>query len=265
MEKKRQAVEKKIDAPQSVKSAPAQQTAAFTRALAAEIVKNLTSIGQFTTRPFRRNRQSKSKIPSFGENPILVDTSILIDGRIVPIVSSGFFTGTLLIPQFVLSEVQHIADSADSVRRVKGRRGLDVANKLKSQKINDRVKTKVINEDESTEKEVDHKLVKLAKKYSMRLITLDFNLAQLARAQSVKVMNVNDLAQAMKVALVPGEEGEIRIVHEGKERDQGVGYLDDGTMVVVEGAKNKVGLIVRIAVQKVHQTPAGQLFFAKLV
>jgi uncharacterized protein YacL len=161
--------------------------------------------------------------------------------------------------------VQHIADSADSVRRVKGRRGLDVANKLKSQKINDRVKTKVINEDESTEKEVDHKLVKLAKKYSMRLITLDFNLAQLARAQSVKVMNVNDLAQAMKVALVPGEEGEIRIVHEGKERDQGVGYLDDGTMVVVEGAKNKVGLIVRIAVQKVHQTPAGQLFFAKLV
>lgn len=240
-------------------------TTAFTQALAREIVKNLHTFGQITARPFQRVRTpKKTKTEALGDFPILVDTSVLIDGRIVPIVNSGFISGTLIIPKFILAEVQHIADSSDIIRRTKGRRGLDVVSKLKGQKANERVKTKIIGDDPEEEKEVDHKLIYLAKKWGIRLLTLDFNLAQLARAQSVKVLNVNDLAQAIKVALVPGEEIRLRISHVGKEREQGVGYLDDGTMVVVDSAQYEVGKEVDAIITKIHQTPAGQLFFARL-
>jgi uncharacterized protein YacL len=240
-------------------------TTAFTQALAREIVKNLHTFGQITSRPFRRvGTVKKTKNEALGDFPMLVDTSVLIDGRIVPVVNSGFISGSLIIPKFILAEVQHIADSSDIIRRTKGRRGLDVVSKLKGQKVNERVKTKIINDDPEEEKEVDHKLVYLAKKWSVRLMTLDFNLAQLARAQSVKVLNINDLAQAIKVALVPGEELRIRISHVGKEREQGVGYLDDGTMVVVDAAQGDVGKEVDAVITKIHQTPAGQLFFARL-
>jgi len=248
-------------------------TTAFTQALAREIVKNLTTLGELTARPFRRRNKSEPQKPKFEpcDNPILVDTSILIDGRIVPIVNSGFMAGTLLVPQFVLAEVQHIADSPDLIRRTKGRRGLDVVSKLKGQKANDKVKIKVISDDLPDIKEVDHKLIGLSKKYkslpgakNVKLLTVDFNLAQLARAQGVKVLNVNDLAQAIKVALVTGEELTIRITHVGKEREQGVGYLEDGTMVVVDNARDKVGLDIKAIVTKIHQTPAGQLFFARI-
>ncbi|OGG10045.1 hypothetical protein A2154_04410 [Candidatus Gottesmanbacteria bacterium RBG_16_43_7] len=242
-------------------------TAAFTQALAHEIVKNLSSFGQLTTAPFRKaaetKRKQKAEKDALGEFPMLVDTSVLIDGRMVPIVNSGFIAGTLLIPQFVLGEVQHIADSQDLIRRTKGRRGLDVAAKLRNQKVNDRVRTKIIGDDPPEVKEVDHKLIALAKKWKIRILTLDFNLAQLARAQGIKVLNINDLAQALKIALVPGEEIKIRISHIGKEREQGVGYLDDGTMVVVDNTKDKVGNEVVAVLTKIHQTPAGQLFFAK--
>jgi len=242
-------------------------TADFTKALAHEIVKNLTTIGQFTTRPFRRTQEqnSKSKKPeTLGDNPMLVDTSILIDGRILPIVNSGFLTGTLLVPEFILGEVQHIADSPDSLRRAKGRRGLEVVGKLKSQKVNPMVKTKIIKEDVGDIKEVDYKLVTLAKRWGVKLVTVDFNLAQRARTQGVKVLNVNDLGQALKTAIIPGEVITLKITHEGKERMQGVGYLTDGTMIVVDDAKEKVGMEVAVVVTKVHQTPAGQLFFARL-
>ena len=198
---------------------------------------------------------------------MLVDTSVLIDGRILPIVNSGFLTGTLLIPTFVLGEVQHLADHSDSLRRAKGRRGLDVAGKLRSQKQNSFVRTKIISEDVPDVAEVDHKLISLAKRWKnlqVRLVTIDFNLAQLARAQGVKVLSVVDLAQALKIAIVPGEELTVAITHEGKERQQGVGYLPDGTMIVVDEAKDKVGSSVVVVVTKVHQTAAGQLFFARL-
>jgi uncharacterized protein YacL len=250
-----------------------EATATFTQALAQEIVKNLSSIGQLTTRPFRRGVgvEKKQKPPILGDDPVLVDTSILIDGRIVPVVNSGFFNGTLIIPKFVMEEVQHIADSADIVRRTKGRRGLDVVSKLKSQKTNLHVKVKIVSDDPTDVKEVDHKLIALIKKWKsapggkeLRLLTVDFNLAQLARAQSVKVLNVNDLAQAIKIALVPGEELNLKITHIGKEREQGVGYLDDGTMVVVDNAKDKVGQDITAIIIKIHQTPAGQLFFGRL-
>ncbi len=246
----------------------------FTKALADEIVKGLTSFSRFT-QGFRKKEgegiavQEPEKAVELGEYPVLVDTSVLIDGRILPIVNSGFITGTLLVPQFVLGEVQHIADSSDSIRRAKGRRGLDVVGKLRWQKTNPLVKTKIIEADPTEVKEVDHKLVALARKWKaqsphIRLLTVDFNLAHLARAQSVQVLNVHDIGQALKVSLVPGEEFTIKVAHAGKEHAQGVGYLEDGTMVVVDNAADKVGVDVVVLITKIHQTAAGQLFFSRL-
>ncbi|MEK7074125.1 MAG: TRAM domain-containing protein, partial [Patescibacteria group bacterium] len=188
----------------------------------------------------------------------------LIDGRILQIANSGFVSGTLVITQFILIEVQHIADDSDPMRRAKGRRALDVIGKLKSQKVNPWLKVKIVTDDPTEVKEVDSKLVTLAKRWNGVLLTVDFNLAHVARAQGVRVLNVNDLAQAMKVALVAGEEFTIKITHEGRERDQGVGYLADGTMVVVENGKDRVDTEVQVIVTKIHQTPAGQLFFARM-
>lgn len=255
----------KKEAPEAViKPAPVvRTTTAFTQALAREIVKNLTALGEMTTRPFHRVATAETK-ESIGDHPILVDTSVLIDGRILPIINSGFLSGTLIIPQFVLTEVQHIADDSDPMRRAKGRRALDVVGKLKSQKVNPWAKTKVVMDNPTEVAEVDSKLVSLAKLWDGVLLTVDFNLAHVARAQSVRVLNVNDLAQAMKVALVAGEEFTIKITHEGREREQGVGYLADGTMVIIENGKERVGEDVHVIVTKIHQTPAGQLFFARM-
>lgn len=250
-------------APVSVRSPVMRPTTAFTQALAREIVKNLTALSEMTTRPFHRVAAPETK-ESIGEHPILVDTSVLIDGRIFPIINSGFLSGTLVIPQFVLTEVQHIADDSDPMRRAKGRRALDVIYKLKTQKVNPWAKTKVVTDNPTEVNEVDSKLVSLAKLWGAVLLTVDFNLAHVARAQNVRVLNVNDLAQAMKVALVAGEEFVLKITHEGREREQGVGYLADGTMVVVENAKGRVGEDVQVVVTKIHQTPAGQLFFARM-
>ncbi len=266
---------KTVPSTGATKALPAEQvgkpSSEFTRVLAAEIVKNLTSLGRFTTRPFARRGVQDPKVQKqpdvVSEYPILVDTSVLIDGRILPIVNSGFLTGTLIITQFILGELQHIADSEDSLRRAKGRRGLDVVNKLKGQKANELLKVKFVSADTPDVKEVDHKLVALAKRWASqkaRLLTVDFNLAHVARAQNVKILNVNDIAQALKVTLMPGEEFTVRITHEGKERAQGVGYLPDGTMVVVDDARDRVGQDVLVIVTKVHQTPAGQLFFARI-
>jgi len=270
---KRQVDEK---ATKAALAALAKPPATFTKALADEIVKGLTSFGRLTQRFGKRDgeippKDEPEKISDIGVDPVLVDTSVLIDGRILPIINSGFLTGTLLIPQFVLGEVQHIADSSDSLRRAKGRRGLDVVGKLKWQRANPLLKMKIVNDDPVDVKEVDHKLIALAQKWrrlpagrNIRLMTVDFNLAHLARAQGVAVLNVFDMAQALKLMLVPGEEMTIKISHEGKERAQGVGYLVDGTMVVVDDAKDKVGMDVVAVVTKIHQTPAGQLFFARL-
>ncbi len=237
----------------------------FAKVVAREIVKNLGNLGRL--RPFNREMPLSEfkdiSIPA-GENLILVDTSVLVDGRILPIVNSGFLTGTLVIAEFVLGEVQHIADSSDSLRRAKGRRGLEVVNKVKAQRVNELVKIKIVKDDLVDVKEVDHKLVRLAKLWKAKLMTVDFNLAQLARAQGVKVFNINDLAQAIKLSIIPGEELTVKITHPGKERDQGVAYLSDGTMIVVDNAREKVSLDVVVVISKVHQTPAGQLFFARL-
>ncbi|MBU1327065.1 hypothetical protein KKB64_04125 [Patescibacteria group bacterium] len=248
----------------SPKHEEVKPTEVFTQALAREIVKNLVTIGQLTTRGFHKRPKAKHAAPAVSDTAVLVDTSVLIDGRIVPVVNSGFFTGELVIPEFVIGEVQHIADSADSLRRSKGRRGLEVVSALRGQKVNKFLTAKIMKEDAPELKEIDRKLVELAKRWSVRLLTVDFNLAQAARAQGIKVLNMNDLGQAVQIALVPGEELSIRIAHEGREREQGVGYLMDGTMVVVDRARDKVGKDLIVVVTKVHQTPAGQLFFARL-
>lgn len=262
--KKQNIVSKNAATPPLLSAAPVvKPTTAFTQALAREIVKNLTALGEITTRPFHRTNPPETK-ETIGEHPIMVDTSVFIDGRILQIVNSGFISGTLVITQFILTEVQHIADDSDPLRRAKGRRALDVIGKLKSQKVNPWLKTKIITDDPVEVKEVDSKLVVLAKRWSGALLTVDFNLAHVARAQGVRILNVNDLAQAMKVALVAGEEFAIKITHEGRERDQGVGYLPDGTMVVIENGKDRVDTEVHVIVTKIHQTPAGQLFFARL-
>jgi uncharacterized protein YacL len=240
-----------------------KQPREFTQLLAREIVKNLTALGQITRSPFR-SRKAPDKKESVGEYPILVDTSVLIDSRILPIVNSGFLTGTLIIPRFVLLEVQHIADESDPMRRAKGRRALDIVGKLTGQKVNPWAKVKVVRDDPADTKEVDSKLVVLAKRWGGALLTVDFNLAHVARAQKVRVINIHDLAQAMKVALTAGEEITIKITHEGREREQGVGYLPDGTMVVVENAKGLLNQDVAVMITKIHQTPAGQLFFGRL-
>lgn len=238
----------------------------FASMVAREIVKTL-SFQNIRLKPFTKDLEVAEikdiPVPE-GEHLILVDTSVLIDGRILPIVQSGFMAGTLLVPQFVLQEIQHISDSSDSVRRAKGRRGLEVVNKLKTQKANELVALKIINDDVASIPEVDHKLVALAKQWKTKLLTVDFNLAQLARAQGISILNIQDLANAIKLSLMPGEELKIKITHEGKEKEQGVGYLADGTMVVVDGAKTRVNQEVEVVLAKIHQTQAGQLFFARL-
>lgn len=257
----------KFQQPTATRVKPLRPTSAFTRELAQEIVRNLTALGKLTARPFQKNTngvQKKAVTMPTDAYPVIVDTSVLIDGRILPIVNSGFFVATLIVPSFVLAEIQHIADSADAIRRSKGRRGLAVVNALKTQKVNPGVRIRISTDDAVEIKEVDAKLVHFSKLWHTRLLTGDFNLAQVARAQGVKVLNVNDLAQALKVSLISGEEVLVKITHAGKERNQGVGYLPDGTMVVVEDAKDRVGQDIVAIITKVHQTPAGQLFFARI-
>lgn len=239
--------------------------AEFAALVAREIVKNLSSLR--VVRPFSKDIpiEGLAEIPTpEGHNLMLIDTSVLIDGRILPVINSGFISGTLLVPKFVLGELQHIADSSDSLRRAKGRRGLTIVQKMIDQKVNNLVVTKIIQDDIESIKEVDHKLAALAKKWKTKLLTVDYNLGQLARAQGVKVLNLHDLAQAIKLSILPGEELHLKITHEGKEREQGVGYLPDGTMVVVDQAKDKVGIEIVVIVSRIVNTPAGQLFFARL-
>lgn len=262
-EKKNEVKSQSRAQPRTKKVTPAEFGTKFTQALAREIVKNLNTLGEITSRPFHRPQTKETK-DSIGEYPIVVDTSVFIDGRILPIVNSGFLSGTLVVTQFVLAEIQHIADESDPLRRAKGRRALDAISKLRGQKANPWAQMKIVSDNPENEPEVDSKLVLLAKQWGAALLTMDFNLAHVARAQGVRVLNVNDLAQAMKVALVAGEECTIKITHEGREREQGVGYLADGTMVVVENAKDSVGQELHVVVTKIHQTAAGQLFFARL-
>jgi len=189
---------------------------------------------------------------------ILVDTSAIIDGRIADISQTGFITSTLVVPRFVLEELQHIADSADGLKRNRGRRGLEILQRLKDS----HVPIEISDADAENTPEVDAKLVKLARQWHCSIITNDFNLNRVAELQGVKVLNINELAHAVKPILLPGEEMQVTIMQDGKEAGQGVGYLDDGTMIVVESGKSFMGSTIEVTVTRVLQTVAGRMIFA---
>lgn len=190
----------------------------------------------------------------------LIDTSAIIDGRIFDIAQAGFLHGTLLIPRFVLDELRHIADSPDPLRRNRGRRGLDVLNRLQKDSP---VPVQIIDRDFAELPEVDTKLVKLAATYGCPIITNDFNLNRVAELEGVSVLNINQLANAVKSVVLPGEEMSIKIIQEGKEFGQGVGFMDDGTMVVVEGGRRYLNSDIDIVVTRVLQTVAGRMIFGQ--
>ncbi|MFB3813938.1 MAG: PIN/TRAM domain-containing protein [Terriglobales bacterium] len=190
----------------------------------------------------------------------VLDTSVIIDGRIADIAETGFLDGVIVIPNFVLRELQLVADSADSLKRNRGRRGLDILQRV--QKIAS-LQVMIVDDDFPAVREVDLKLIELAKQYEAKIITNDFNLNKVAQLQGVEVLNINELANALKPIVLPGEVMKVFILKEGKEYNQGVAYLDDGTMVVVDNARKMIGKTIEIAVTSVLQTTAGKMIFGK--
>jgi uncharacterized protein YacL len=191
----------------------------------------------------------------------LVDTSVLIDGRIADICETKFIAGTLVVPRFILRELQTVADSGDGAKRARGRRGLDILARLQE---NPEIPVRLFDKDFPEIKDVDSKLVALGKDLGARVLTTDFNLNKVAALQGITVLNVNDLANALKPVVLPGEPMTLFVLKEGKEREQGVAYLDDGTMVVIEDGRRAIGQKVKVTVSSILQTSAGRLIFAKL-
>ena len=209
----------------------------------------------------RPRESSKTKIvASDNGHRVLLDTSVIIDGRVVDISKTGFVHGTMVVPKFVLNELQHIADSAETLRRNRGRRGLEMLNRLKNEKV---VPVQVTDMDVENVSEVDDKLVILAKRLDCPVMTNDYNLNKVAQLQGVNVLNINDLANAIKTCFLPGENMKVQIIQEGKESGQGVGYLEDGTMVVIDSGKKHMKRTINVVVTKALQTAAGRMIFAK--
>ena len=190
----------------------------------------------------------------------ILDTSVIIDGRIADICETGFLEGDFLVPQFILLELQHIADSADSMKRARGRRGLDILNRM--QKLH-QINVKIVENDFPKIREVDSKLVALGKQLDAKVVTNDFNLNKVAELQGVTVLNINELANAIKPLVLPGEPLRVFVIKEGKESNQGVAYLEDGTMVVVDNGRKLIGKNVNVTVTSVLQTTAGRMIFTK--
>ena len=209
---------------------------------------------------FRRTDPDKDAPAGTGEPHIVVDTSAIIDGRIAEIVESGFIYGTLVVPRFVLDELQHIADSSDTLRRNRGRRGLDILARMQK---DPGTPVEIVEASIPDENEVDAKLVALARSRSRVILTNDFNLNRVAELQGVRVMNINSLANAVKPAVLPGEELRVRVIQEGKEAGQGVGFLDDGTMIVIEGGARHIDKDLDVSVTRVLQTVAGRMIFGQ--
>jgi uncharacterized protein YacL len=204
---------------------------------------------------------SRTKRSRPDEHVLLLDTSVIIDGRIADISQTGFIEGTVLVPRFILDELQYIADSSDALRRKRGRRGLDILNRLKEESI---VPVHVTDMDVEDIRDADGKLVQLAKNLNCPIITNDYNLNRVAQLQGVRVLNINELANAVKTAVLHGETLKVRIIQEGTEPNQGVGYLDDGTMVVVEDGRRHISHSLDVTVTKVLQTAQGRMIFAQL-
>lgn len=207
-----------------------------------------------------KGKNNQFRTEKSNSNYKLLDTSVIIDGRILDICRTGFLEGELIIPSFVLEELRHIADSSDSLKRSKGRRGLDVLNILQKE-LEHPVKIENIEINDGSE--VDDKLLKAAKSLNAQVITIDYNLNKVASFQGISVLNINDLANAVKPIALPGEEMNIQVIKDGKESGQGIGYLNDGTMIVVEGGRRHVGEVINVTVTSILQTSAGRMIFAK--
>jgi uncharacterized protein YacL len=234
------------------------------------ILTTYLSITIFTTRQNDISNLLGSRFGSLGktesdnpqeDNCVLLDTSVIIDGRIADIARTGFITGPMLVPSFVLNELQHVADSSDGLRRQRGRRGLDILNRLQKDPI---ISMRITDLDVEGVREVDDKLVILAKQIRCKVLTNDYNLNRVAELQGVGVLNINELANAVKAVFLPGETLEVDVIQKGKEAGQGVGYLDDGTMVVVEDGEAYIEKVILVTVTKVLQTAAGRMIFARI-
>lgn len=204
----------------------------------------------------------KSKPNKIAKTQILVDTSAIIDGRIADIAKTGFVPGKLLVPRFVLAELQNIADSEEPMRRGRGRRGLEMLNIIRE---NPAVELDILEEDPTNIKEVDHKLVRLARDHGTDILTTDYNLNRVATIEKVKVLNINELANSIRAVVIPGEAMKIKVVQKGKEKNQGVAYLEDGTMIVVENGDKLIGKTVNAEVTRIFQTVAGKMIFVQPV
>jgi uncharacterized protein YacL len=212
-----------------------------------------------------KNSKVKERKVTTPTNSMVLDTSAIIDGRIYEVCKTGFLYGSIIVPQFVISELRYLADSPDTLKRSRARRGLDLLNEMKKFKMNkDGVAIKVVSNDYEKVKKVDDKLLKVSKSLKASLITTDYNLNKNATAQGLKVLNINELVNSVKIQALPGENMSVKIVQEGKEKEQGVGYLDDGTMVVVEKGGSLVGETVQTQVSRIIQTNAGKMIFTQI-
>lgn len=206
------------------------------------------------------NKNKHDKNYKISGRPKVLDTSVIIDGRILDILLTGFIEGKIIIPNFVLEELRHIADSSDSLKRNRGRRGLDILNEIQKQTT---IPVEIVQWDSNDQDEVDTKLLKLGKKLDAFVVTNDFNLNKVAEFQKVSVLNINDLSRSVKTVILPGETINVSVIKDGKENKQGIGYLDDGTMIVIEGGSKYIGEIIGVTVTSVLQTSAGKMIFAK--
>jgi uncharacterized protein YacL len=221
-------------------------------------------LGFFRNFPGRSAQRAQAGPPPDSDDTgrtILLDTSVIIDGRIADIAQTGFLVGSLMIPRFVLNELQYIADSADTLRRQRGRRGMEILSQLQRDEI---LPVNISDIDVEGVREVDEKLVVLARQLRCPILTNDYNLNRVAELQGVAVLNINELANAVKSVLLPGETLTVDIIQEGREAGQGIAYLDDGTMVVVEDGRDRINTEATVTVTKVLQTAAGRMIFSRL-
>lgn len=260
-QEKTKEIQIKVKEKESKKNALAQVPvlpAKLVQIIAEEVAKNV-----ITHIPRRRSTPRKKKTEKIS-NPIFLDTSAIIDGRVFDVINLGVLLGTFVIPESILLELKHIADSQDMIKRERGRKGLSLLDKLKKAKG---AKVKHISEanSEGSPREVDDKLIAMAKNYKGRLVTCDYNLEKKASISGVIAININTLANHLKIKAVPGEALHISVLHQGKDPTQGVGYLDDGTMLVVENAVADIGREVDVIVSRVIQTSAGKILFSKKI
>lgn len=260
------ATNKQGDKEKKPAKAPSPFQPGFVGTLAEEIAK--TVVARLPKMLPSRSKKKKVKKIKKIENGIFLDTSAIIDGRIFEVIALGVFTGIFVVPESILLELKHIADSQDMIKRERGRDGLEALEKLKKTK---KIKLMVLsqngknNANNTKKKEVDEILIDLAKQHKGKIITCDYNLEKKAAIHGITAININALAQCLKISAVPGESLHIKVLHQGKDLSQGVGYLDDGTMIVVEDANTDLGKMLDVVVSRVIQTASGRILFAKKI